>query len=443
MNTTVDIRRMVRLSTAVLVLGVGIGAASGLLAAMLPAVERLAMGYVEQTDVPGPFHVPAVRRLLSVVLGAACASVIWWLLRTRAKRVPSVTQAVHGESMPWWQTTVHVLLQVFIVGTGSSIGREVAPREFGAMLGQYYGRAVKLNEADRRTIVAICAGAGLAGVYNAPLAGLFFAVEILLADVRIEKVSLAFAVSTIAAYTASLIKGDHVFYQLVGLPQSTTASLMVFSLIAGAVCGVAGAAFRKATQWAQAGPRNDAGLLWRMPLAAAFTGVLAIALPQVMGNGRAAAQLAFNTSLIAGLQPGIADMLGRGGLSPTGVTVIVLVLALCAKTLATLLTIRSGASGGVLQPAIAVGSTLGAILGVGWALWFPADSVSACALIGAAALLAASQQAPLMALCLVMELCSAPISFMVPAGVAVAVSSLLSSLLVKRSANGVSRSQRK
>lgn len=65
-------------------------------------------------------------------------------------------------------------------------------------------------------------------------------------------------------------------------------------------------------------------------------------------------------------------------------------------------------------------------------LMFPTDSVTACALIGAASLLSASQQAPLMAMCLVMELSEAPITFFVPVGMAVATSSLISKWLLSR-----------
>ena len=79
-----------------------------------------------------------------------------------------------------------------------------------------------------------------------------------------------------------------------------------------------------------------------------------------------------------------------------------------------------------------MGSTLGVMLGLLWILVFPSDSVTACALIGAAALLSASQQAPLMAMCLVMELTEAPITFFVPVGLAVAASSLMSKWMLGR-----------
>lgn len=127
-GTQPKIGRIPALIAAVAIVGVAIGAAAGLLTLMLYGVEHLALGYVENSQESGPFNVPAIRCLISVTVGATVAAVIWWLLRTRSTKVPSVKKAVNGDIMPIWQTVVHVLLQIFIVGTGMSIGREVAPR---------------------------------------------------------------------------------------------------------------------------------------------------------------------------------------------------------------------------------------------------------------------------------------------------------------------------
>ena len=137
-----------------------------------------------------------------------------------------------------------------------------------------------------------------------------------------------------------------------------------------------------------------------------------VAVPQVMGNGRATAQLSFSSK---------ADL----------AVIPVLLLSFMAKAIVTLLTIRSGASGGVLQPGIALGASGGAILGILWMQVFHTNSIGMYALLGACALLAASQQAPLMAICLVMELADAPINLFVPIGLAVAVSAFTASHLAK------------
>lgn len=406
------IGRIPGLIAAVAIVGIAIGAAAGLLTLMLYQVERFALGYIENAHESGPFNVPAIRRAISVTVGASIAAVMRWLLRTRTTTVPSVKKAVGGALMPVWQTIVHVLLQIFIVGTGMSIGREVAPRELGAMFGQRFARWVRLGAKDTRMLVAITAAAGLAGVYNAPLAGTFFAVEILLADVTLETVTLAFACSALASWVASLVKGTHTFYLIGKANGLFTPDYMVFALIAGLMLGVAGALFRRGSQWAEKNKPSGAGILWMMPLAGLLTGVVAIAVPQVMGNGRAAAQLSFSSK---------ADL----------AVIPVLLLSFVAKAIVTLMTIRSGASGGVLQPGIALGASGGAILGILWMQVFHTNSIGMYALLGACALLAASQQAPLMAICLVMELADAPINLFVPIGLAVAVSAFTASRLAK------------
>ena len=407
-----NIGRIPALIAAVAIVGIAIGAAAGLLTLMLYQVERFALGYIENAHESGPFNVPAIRRAISVTAGATIAAVIWWLLRTRTTTVPSVKKAVGGALMPVWQTIVHVLLQIFIVGTGMSIGREVAPRELGAMFGQRFARWVRLGAKDTRMLVAITAAAGLAGVYNAPLAGTFFAVEILLADVTLETVTLAFACSALASWVASLVKGTHTFYLIGKTNGLFTPDYMVFALIAGLMLGAAGALFHRGSQWAEKSKPSGAGILWMMPLAGLLTGVVAIVVPQVMGNGRATAQLSFSSK---------ADL----------AVIPVLLLSFVAKAIVTLLTIRSGASGGVLQPGIALGASGGAILGILWMQVFHTNSIGMYALLGACALLAASQQAPLMAICLVMELADAPINLFVPIGLAVAVSAFTASRLAK------------
>lgn len=405
--------RLPSLIIAVTVIGMLIGVAAGLLTLMLYAVEHAFLGYVEGDGQPGPFDVPAWRRAISVFVGLSVAAFAWWLLRTRTARVPSVKKAVNGERMPLWQTVVHVLLQIFIVGTGASIGREVAPRELGALFGQRFAHWIHLGPRDTRTLVAVTAAAGLAGVYNAPLAGTFFATEILLADISVEAVSLAFGCSALASWMASLVKGTHVFYVIGRVDGLFTSDLIGFAVVAGPVCGLFGSLFQRGSSWAESHRSSGMAILWTLPLAGVLTGVVAIWVPQVMGNGRATAQLAFSS---------VAEWSA----------VALLLLSFAAKAVVTLLTIRAGASGGVLQPGIALGASMGASMGVCWMMVFHTNSMGVYALIGACALLAASQKAPLMAMCLVMELADAPLNLFVPVGCAVAVAGLVSSVLSPR-----------
>lgn len=127
-------------------------------------------------------------------------------------------------------------------------------------------------------------------MYNAPLAGTFFAVEILLSDITLETVTLAFSCSALASWVASLVKGTHTFYLIGKADGLFTPDYMAFALVAGLVLGAAGALFRRGSQWAEKSKPSGAGILWMLPLAGLLTGVVAIWVPQVMGNGRATAR---------------------------------------------------------------------------------------------------------------------------------------------------------
>ena len=180
MQPTVTIKRLGWLAAATIVLGVLIGVGAGLLTLLLYGVEHVLLGYIEGPELPGPFGVPAARRAISVTVGLSIAGIIWYLMRHKTTAVPSVKKAVAGKRMPFWQTIAHVVLQIFIVGSGASIGREVAPRELGAMLAQRFCDLFHIEGVDgidRRMVVAVAAGAGLGGVYDAPLAGMFFAIR--------------------------------------------------------------------------------------------------------------------------------------------------------------------------------------------------------------------------------------------------------------------------
>jgi len=318
-----------------------------------------------------------------------------------------VQKAVEGARMPWWETIVHAALQVFIVGAGAPVGREVAPRELGALIGGWFARITRLDAREQTLVVAAAAGAGLAGVYNVPLAGALFAVEILLGELSIDAIAVALGTAAVGALVASVVEGHAAFYNIHGADSSW--SLAVFAVIFGPLFGFIGYWFSHWTAWAERGKPKGAAVLWLLPAASVLVAVVSIWVPQIMGNGRALGQFAFSATSWTALG--------------------VLVAGFAFKAVLTLLTIRSGAAGGVLQPAIALGAAAGAVIGVGWSLMWPGSPVAAFAIVAAAAVLASSQKAPLMALAIVFELTHAPLEFLAPLGVAVAGSILTRRLL--------------
>ncbi len=190
----------------IVVAGPLIGVAAASLSLLLEMTQHVMLGGVECVAHPEGVSLP-IRRVVSILVASFVAAVIWWLIRRR-HTIPSVGQAVHGKSMPVLASLVHIIAQIFIVGSGLSIGRETAPRELGALIGQKLSGLLRVSTQDMALITACCAGAGFAGVYDAPLAGMFFAVEMLLVDVSIRTVGVALGTSVIAAFSSSLIRGN-------------------------------------------------------------------------------------------------------------------------------------------------------------------------------------------------------------------------------------------
>lgn len=432
-------KRWWALAVSVVVLGVVVGCSSGILSLFLEAVQRTLLGFEESAGVPGPSAVAPWRRIVSLGVGGAVVAVVWWLLRNRARRVPSVKEAVAGAPMPWWQTIVHVVTQMFFVGAGASIGREVAPREAGSMIAQVWMRYVSrfgLRRSDGALMAAAAAGAGFAGVYISPLTGMFFSVEILLRCIDLETVSVSLGMSAIATLVGGAIKGTEPYYSVGSadfMPQ-----LMLVAVVASPLIGFVGAVFRRLTQWAETRKTTGIHIVWQLPAVALLTGVAAVWAPQLTGNGRALAQVAFEVTVGKGVGSGVGVGVGAGADAGAGTVVgsdmeiaalvgLLLVWAF-AKGLLTLLTIRSGASGGTLTPSISMGACLGAVIGLVVAMIVPAAGIPIwqCAMVGAVALLTASQQAPLMAMMMLVEITHLPVTALVPLGVAAALSAAVS-----------------
>ena len=211
-------QQTVTLVISTIVLGLVVGLSSLFLGQLLDVVERLFLHFEENAAVPVPTETTAVNRLVSVTLGGLIVAIIWYTLKRYAQSTVSIKQALQGEKMPFAATAVHVMTQIFYVGTGGSIGRELAPREAGAMLAQQWQMIMKrvglakLSTDDQRLLIAAAAGAGFAGIYIAPITGMLFAVEILLKKVDMKSVAVSLSMSVIAMLIGSISKGFVPYY---------------------------------------------------------------------------------------------------------------------------------------------------------------------------------------------------------------------------------------
>jgi H+/Cl- antiporter ClcA len=390
-----------------LAVGVASGLLGMLLALLLHLVQHLAYGYsLDQLVGPESFlegvsAAAPLRRLLVLLLCGALAGLGWWALHRWGRPLPGVAKAIASEDprLPAGSTGANVLLQMVTVALGSPLGREVAPREAAATFAGWLAQRAGLSLEQRRVMVGCAAGAGLAAVYNVPLGGALFALEVLLGSFAPAVVIQALITSTIAAAVAWIGLGNALQYEVPHF--SFSWSLAAWALLCGPLFGVLGYGFSLLTQAARRRAPRDARLLPYCLVVFGLIGLAAMAYPQLLGNGRGPAQLGFD-----------ADV----GLKLAAVLLLL-------KVLATAASLRAGAEGGLLTPSVAIGAMLATLLGGAWNLCCPAVPAGAFALVGAAAFLAAVQRMPLTASVLLIEMTGLDHDFWVPLLLAVAGSS--------------------
>lgn len=387
---------VLRLLVVTVLVGVGSGISGLVVSLLLHGLEHLAFGYSSGSFLDGVVAASPTRRVLALGIAGVVGAVGWWALRRRARPMVSVEASVAGEPMPRLVTLANAGLQVVIVGLGASIGRELAPRELGALAAGWLSERAGLTARERRILVACGAGAGLAAVYDVPLGGAVFAIEILLAEISLATALPAIATAAIATLVAQLAVPAGPLYTLP--PLSLTPSLLVWSVLAGPVVGFAALGFVAAARSAVIHRAPGNWILLAMPVAFLAVGFLSIAFPAILGNGRALGQVAFDG----------------------GVPLLLMAALFVAKAFATTATIYSGAAGGTLTPSLALGAALGTVLGGAWSLVWPGSPVAAFAFVAAAAFLASSMRAPFTALILVLEFTGQGPALLAPTMIAIA-----------------------
>ncbi|WP_175866296.1 chloride channel protein [Burkholderia contaminans] len=393
-----------RVAVVTILTGVGAGLGGMLLALLLHAIQHVAYGYSvthvigTESFLTGVTGADPLRRLAVLVACGIVAGGGWWALYRYGRPLVSIRRAVRAADprMPAVSTTVHALLQIVTVALGSPLGREVAPREIGSLLAGRLAHAAGLTPDDCRLMVACGAGAGLAAVYNVPLGGAIFVLEVLLGTFELRALVIAVATSAIAAAVAWIGLGNEHQYTVPPFVLSTP--LVMWSIVCGPLFGLAAYGFVRLTTQARANAPKD----WRLPVLAllnfAVIGVLAMRFPQLLGNGKGPASLGFDGTLTIGLAAAL----------------------LVLKVLIEAGSLRAGAEGGLLTPGLANGALLGVVLGGLWSLVWPGASIGGCALIGATAFLAASMQMPITAVVLLLEFTRADHDSLVPMLLAVA-----------------------
>lgn len=380
-------RRTVEFGCAIVVVGLLAGVAGAATTLLLHAVEHVTYHYSFGTLLTGVENSEHLRRALGPMVGGALAGCGWWLLRRRCE-VPSlsVTIAEH-RPIPRLAMSLDAGLQVLLVGSGASLGREGAPRQLAAAWGDLGTSRWALTARDREILLACAAGAGLGAVYSVPLGGAVFAARILLGTWHPRVLGTALITSSLAVAVAAPV--THLEHPLVW-PDLELSYLFVFLALALAPLAVViGLSFDRAMTAARPGVQPRTWLL--IPAIAAaglLTGICSIWLPELPGNGRSILEVSVNSGLTFGAAAAI----------------------LLLKPLLTAAFLRAGAVGGLLTPALATGAAAGSLVALGLNQWAGTDlHIPAVSLSCAAGVLAITQRSPLFAALFVWELARPPL----------------------------------
>ncbi|MHB8274888.1 MAG: chloride channel protein [Dermatophilaceae bacterium] len=391
--------------------GVGAGLGGAALTLLLRSVQVLSFGYAEESFLQGVEQASAARRVVVLTLAGLLVGLGGWGLTRAFRSTSGISEALWlpGRRMRFVPTALDCVLQIVTVAMGSSLGREGAPKELGAVIGERLAKITGLPPEQRRVLLAAGAGAGMAAVYNVPLGGGLFAAEVLLGAFTLPLVLPVLLTAVIGTVVAWVVVPQAPIY---AIPKyGTTPSMIVWAAVFGPVAGLVAAAFVRLLTHAKA--RQPRG--WRLPLVAvpvfAALGALSIAYPEVLGNGKGPAQLAFD---------------GAGSL-PLLAALVVL------KPLATTACLRAGATGGLFTPSLAIGAVLGGATAYLWTALWPSVGLGAFAVVGGAALLAAATQGPVSSVVLVFELTHVGPSVLVPMLLAVVGATLTARWLGPRS----------
>lgn len=372
---------------AIVIIGLIAGVAGATTTLLLHAVEHLTYHYGFGTLLTGVEGSDRTRRTIGPLLGGALAGLGWWVLRRR-HHVPSLQAAIDsGKALPRVSLTVDAGLQVLLVGSGASLGREGAPRQLAAAWGDLGTSKFSLTARDREVLLACAAGAGLGAVYSVPLGGALFAARILLGTWHPRALGAALITSALAVAVASPV--THLEHPLVW-PDMSLTYLFAFLALALAPLGAAvGLAFDRLLKAARpTTPMKSWLIIPAIAAAGLLTGICSIWLPELPGNGRSILQVSVNS----------------------GLTLTAAAAILILKPLLTGVFLRAGAVGGLLTPALATGAAAGSLVALTLNHWAGTDlNVAVVSLICAAGVLTITQGSPLFAALFVWELAHPPL----------------------------------
>lgn len=363
---------------------VGIGAGLGAIV-LIKAIEWCSDGARWIIDT---LTIGQIGLLLVIPLG------IWISWRLTVRFAPEVAGhgvphiiaaiAVHGGRIRARVMPLKIVATGVTIGAGGSAGREGSIAQIGSAIGSWLGRVGQLGEKDVIALVAAGAGAGISATFNAPIAGMFFAMEVILRRVSIQHVHTTVIASVAGAVVAHSILGDELTFTVTPHSFDDPRQLILFAIL-GVVAAGAAWLFMASLDWFEVKPLRLPG--WARPL---LLGLLVAGLglwhEEILGTGQT-----------------FINQILQGQLELAWWTLLIVAVI---KAVATAATLGGNGSGGIFMPSLFIGATSGyAFALLAENLWTASEvSPVAFALVGMAATFAGVAHAPLTSILIVFEI---------------------------------------
>ncbi len=398
-----------------LLVGAGAAGAAVIFRWLVETFTLILSGYPDYAAVPGAAHpaLPGLGRWFvigaPVVAGLLYGPLVYFFAReARGHGVPEVMYAVarNGGRIKPQVAAVKALASALCIGGGGSVGREGPIVQIGSALGSTIGRIVRVPEPRMRVLVACGAAGGIAATFNAPLAGVFFAMELILADFTAQSFGLVVLAAVTSSALGRAVLGDEAFLSLPPFTVEHTTEYLLFAVL-GILAGGVGVGFTKVLYRIE----DVCDAVWRGPewlrpaVGGILLGLVLLLLPQLYGVGYPVLGNAIDGRYAVGF----------------------LLLLLVGKMVATSLTIGIGGSGGVFAPSLFIGAMLGSAFGAVVHAVLPGQvgPIGAYGLIGMGAVFAGAARAPITAVIIMFEL-TGEYSIILPLMTAIVIASLVS-----------------
>ncbi len=360
------------------------------------------------------------------VVGALLTGLLNTALPTEFKG-HGVSSVIFGVSRRQSRLRLRLLVRQWVgstltIGSGGSAGPEGPIVTIGAVVGSNIARVLRLDAKSGTTLLGCGAAAGLASVFNAPLAGIFFVLEVLLRDFSLRTFTPIVVAAVLSAATTQTIIGSNepifgVAPDFIGDTEIPfTIGMAPFFALLGVVSGLVAFVFTRSLQASERGFARLPGPTFLRPAAGGLLlGLLGLGYmltvgPDVFGRDADPVPPFFGNGYLVIhrlLEPDFY-VPAAGSLLEDGWGLLVLALLAWAglKILATSLTIGSGGAGGLFAPSLVLGAIVGSVFGVAVVHtgWFPAANPAHFALVGMAAMVAATTHAPMTGVMLVYEI---------------------------------------